>query len=174
MRVTIEMLTTRADMTGPMAATEPFEAFYRREFRAVVGLAYVLSGSRSGAEELAQDAFAAAYREWARVGGLDKPEAWVRRAVANRSVSRFRRLAAESRALARLGHPTQVTEMASESAHVWSEVRRLPHRQAQAIALRYLLDLPVADVADALGCSVETARTHLRRGRATLAERMER
>jgi DNA-directed RNA polymerase specialized sigma24 family protein len=34
-----------------------FEAFYRQELPSVIGLAYVLSGSRSGAEDLAQEAF---------------------------------------------------------------------------------------------------------------------
>ncbi len=32
---------------------ETFEAFYRREFRRVVAIAYALSGSRAGAEDLA-------------------------------------------------------------------------------------------------------------------------
>jgi RNA polymerase sigma-70 factor (ECF subfamily) len=158
----------------PQRTPEEFEAFYRREYRAVVGLAFVLSGSRTGAEELAQDAFAAAYRDWSRVGAYDKPGAWVRRVVSNRSVSRFRRLASEARALARIGAPTQVPEFTAETLDVWKAVRSLPKRQAQAIALHHLLDLPVAEVAATLECSVETVRTHLKRGRAALAERIER
>jgi len=155
-------------------ATEDFTAFYRREYRSVVGLAYVLSGSRSGAEELAQEAFAAAYREWGRVARLDSPEAWVRRVVSNRSVSRFRRATAETRAVLRLDDRRTVPEFSPETVDLWRAVRRLPRRQAQAIALRYLLDLPVEEVAAGLGCGVETARTHLKRARATLATEVER
>ena len=54
----------------------------------------------------------------------------------------------------------------------WDHVRRLPRRQAQAIALHYLEDRSVADVADILGCSVATAKVHLHRGRHALAERL--
>jgi hypothetical protein len=61
---------------------EPFDVFYRRELRPVVGLAYVLTGRRSAAEDLAQEAFVAAYRRWRDIGGYDDPGAWVRRVVA--------------------------------------------------------------------------------------------
>ena len=71
---------------------ETFEDFYVREFAAIVGLAYALSGSRSGAEDLAQEAFLAAHRTWDRVGGYEEPGAWVRRVVANLAVSAFRRV----------------------------------------------------------------------------------
>jgi DNA-directed RNA polymerase specialized sigma24 family protein len=77
-----------------------FEAFYRQELHSVIGLAYVLSGSRSGAEDLAQEAFLAALRHWSDVGRYEDPGGWVRRVVANRAVSSFRRRAAEARALA--------------------------------------------------------------------------
>ena len=50
-------------------APERFEDFYVREYSALVGLAYALSGSRSGAEDLAQEAFLAAYSDWDRIAG---------------------------------------------------------------------------------------------------------
>ncbi len=67
--------------------TDSFEDFFRREYRSVLGLAVALSGDRWAAEDLTQEAFAAAERKWARVGSLDRPQAWVRRIVANKSVS---------------------------------------------------------------------------------------
>ena len=57
----------------------------------MIGLAYALSGSRSAAEDIAQEAFLAAHNAWDRVSHYEKPEAWVRRVVANKSVSMFRR-----------------------------------------------------------------------------------
>lgn len=72
---------------------EHFERLYRREHRAIVGLAYVFSGSAPVAEELAHDAFLVALRDWERVRRLEDLSAWIRRVVANRSASRFRRLA---------------------------------------------------------------------------------
>lgn len=153
---------------------EPFESFYRREFRDVVGLAYALSGSRLGAEDLAQEAFIAAHQRWDRIGGYDKPGAWVRRVVANKAMSGFRRKAAEAKALARLaGQRRQpLPEMEPEDEEFWGMVRRLPHRQAQAIALFYVEDRPVAEIAEILECSPATAKVHLFRGRQSLGEKL--
>jgi len=153
---------------------EDFERFFRGEYRAVLGLAIVLSGSRSAGEELTQDAFLVMFREWERVGRLDNPGAWVRRIVANRSVSRFRRVTAETRALFRLNSQARrVGHMDLDAGlDVWREVRRLPRRQAQVVALTYLDDLPRRAVAEILDCGEETVKTHLERARRTLADRL--
>lgn len=158
----------REGMSRPATDINAFEAFYRREYRSVLGLAVVLSGSRSAGEEIAQDAFTVTYREWGRVGGLDNPGAWVRKVVANRSVSTFRRSMAEAKALLRVGRPDPAVP-AVEGLEVWDEVRKLPRRQAQVVALTYLNDLPRRAVAEILGCSEETVKTHLERAKRTLA-----
>ncbi len=150
-----------------------FDSFYRIEFEAVAGLAYALSGSRPAAEDLAQEAFLAAYRRWDEIGLYDNPGAWVRRAVANRSVSVIRRRVVEAKALPKLVRSDELLpELSPESSEVWREVRRLPKRQAQVVALYYLEDLALDDVGGILELSVETVRTHLRRARKTLARRL--
>ena len=83
------MARPRTVVRGNQAGS--FEDFFRREYRSVLGLAVALSGDRSAAEDLTQEAFTAAERKWGRIGSLDRPEAWVRRVVANKSVSRWRR-----------------------------------------------------------------------------------
>jgi RNA polymerase sigma-70 factor (ECF subfamily) len=156
-------------------ALEPFDRFYEREFRSVVGLAYALSGSRAASEDLAQEAFIAAHRNWDKVGGYEKPEAWVRRVVSNLSVSRFRKRATELRALTRLAgfrdESVLLPELPAEAQEFWSNVRKLPKRQAQAIALYYLEDRSVADIAEILECAPNTVKVHLHKGRQKLAER---
>jgi RNA polymerase sigma-70 factor, ECF subfamily len=146
-----------------------FEELYVREFGAIVALAYALSGSRTAAEDLAQEAFIAAHRNWETVADLDAPGAWVRRVVANMSVSAFRRGIAEAKALTRvaLGHQQVVPELSADDAEFWRAVRSLPRRQAQVIALRYLEDLPIAEIAQILGTSDGTVKKHLHDGRAT-------
>lgn len=157
-------------------ALEPFEQFYEREFRSVVGLAYALSGSRGASEDLAQEAFIAAHRNWDTVGGYDKPEAWVRRVVSNLSVSRFRKRANELKTLTRLAgfrdERATLPELPSEAEEFWSHVRRLPKRQAQAIALYYLEDRPVNEIAEILECAPNTVKVHLHKGRRKLADRL--
>jgi DNA-directed RNA polymerase specialized sigma24 family protein len=54
----------------------------------------------------------------------------------------------------------------------WTEVRRLPTRQAQALVLHYVEDMPVAEIAEVMGCATSTAKVHLHRGRRALAERL--
>ncbi len=153
---------------------ESFDRFYRRELSQVIGLAVVLSGSRTGAEDLAQEGFLAAYREWDRVSSLDDPGAWVRRVVANKAVSRFRRARSEVKALVRIGSPQFVVDqIPEESAYLWREVRRLPQRQAQAVALRYFDGRSISSIAEILECSENTVKTHLKRAKATLVSRIE-
>jgi RNA polymerase sigma-70 factor (ECF subfamily) len=151
-----------------------FEDFYAQEYAAVVGLAYALSGSRSGAEDLAQEAFFAAHRNWDRIGGYDQPGAWVRRVVANMSVSAFRRRAAEARALGRaaLGEHTVLPDLGAGDPDFWNAVRALPRRQAQVIALFYLEDRPIAEIAEILDMTPGTVKRHLYDGRRGLAQRL--
>ena len=160
--------------SGIVTLPERFEAFYQREFRAVVGLAYALSGSRWAAEDLAQEAFIAAHEKWDRIGEYESPGAWVRRVVANMAVSLYRKRASEARAMTRVALRRQepLPELEVEDAEFWAHVRALPKRQAQAIALHYLEDRPVTEVADILDCSPSTAKVHLHKGRRRLAERL--
>lgn len=156
-------------VTEDAARPSEFASFYRNEFRAVVGLAYVMSGSSIAAEDLAQEAFAAAFRNWERIRTYDQPAAWVRHVVANRARSRYRRLGAERRAVRRLaGREPRIHELPEQSGEVWAAVRRLPRQQAVAIALTYYADLSIEQIAAAMGCRQGTVKTHLKRGRAAL------
>jgi RNA polymerase sigma-70 factor (ECF subfamily) len=155
-------------------APEPFDDFYEREYLAVVGLAYALSGSRWGAEDLAQEAFLAAHRDWERVGAYEQPGAWVRRVVANLSVSAFRRRVAEAKALARLpfGQSASLPDLAAADPEFWAAIRALPRRQAQVVALYYLEDRSIAEVAEILDVTLGTVKRHLHNGRQALARRL--
>ena len=66
---------------GPMP--ERFEVFHLREYPKVVELLHGLLGSRLVAEELAQETFLVAYRDWDRISRLDNPRAWVRKVAIN-------------------------------------------------------------------------------------------
>ncbi len=60
-------------------------------------------------------------------------------------------------------------ESPAEVEEFWAEVRKLPRRQAQSVALYYLYDLSVAEIAQTLECSTGSVKVHLSRGRAALA-----
>jgi RNA polymerase sigma-70 factor (ECF subfamily) len=64
------------------------------------------------------------------------------------------------------------TELAPLDEDFWEQVRRLPRRQAQAISLHYIYDLQVSDIADTLGCSESSVKSHLVRGRTALSRHL--
>lgn len=151
-----------------------FEEFYDRSYRRVLAIAMASTGSWSDAEEIAQDAFADAHRRWTVVADYDDPIAFVCRAVLNRSTSRWRRKAREIKALTRLSQRPHV-DLADEpyDEEFWRAVAKLPAQQAKAVTLFYVADMPVADVADQLGCSEGATKSHLSRARAALRETLE-
>ena len=124
--------------------------------------------------DLAQEAFATAYRRWSEIAGYDDPLAWVRKVMINNAMSRGRRLRREVMALARIGgRPRPATpEIDSADRELWRIVSTLPKQQAAAIALHYVDDLSVDAIADLLGCSAGTVKTHLSRGRHALASQL--
>jgi len=152
-------------------ALENFDTYYAHDYRSLVGLAFVLAGNIHAAEDLAQDALAEAHKRWDVVSDYDDPGAWVRRVMVNKSTSRFRRLGSEARALTRVGNRRAEDVAPTErSTEVWAAVRSLPARQAQTVALYYWEDRSMAQIAEILGCTTETVKTHLKRGRAALGK----
>jgi RNA polymerase sigma-70 factor, ECF subfamily len=150
-----------------------FDAFARQQRQALVAFAWTLTGDVGAAEDVAQDALHATWEAWDRGEGLQHPEAWARQVVANRAADRVRRAGRERRALGRMGaHPDPATELPTTDHEFWDAVRALPERQAQAIALHYLEDRPVAEIAEILGCAPATVKVHLHRGRRALADRL--
>jgi RNA polymerase sigma-70 factor, ECF subfamily len=168
---------TRLQEARGERATGDFDDLYRGEYAALVRIAYGLTGSRAEAEELVQEAFVRCYRHWRRVSGYDRPGAWLRRVVLNLAASRGRRLAAEVRALSRLSglrsRSAPVAELSDAGEGFWAAVRRLPRRQAQAIALYYGDDLPVVEVAEVMTCAEGTVRALLHQARRALAAALE-
>jgi RNA polymerase sigma-70 factor, ECF subfamily len=151
-----------------------FDDFYRKEYRHVLGLAYVLTGNQWVAEDTAQEAFAAAFRVWRSIVAYDSPGAWVRRVTCNRAASVLRRRVREAKALMRLaGRMQTCIELAEDDEAFWQAVRRLPPRQAQAVALYYMEDYSVRDIAEVLDCSEGTVKTHLSRARDAVARQLQ-
>lgn len=64
--------------------------------------------------------------------------------------------------------PDAGVDAATEDHDLWTAVAMLPDKQRGAIALRYLGDLPYAQIAAALDCSEAAARQNVRAGLASL------
>ena len=148
------------------AALLDVEAAWRAHYASMVSLAALLCGSRRDAEDLVQDVFVSLHRARPDVRDL---ETYLRRAVVNRCRSQQRR-----EVLAR---------RRPEPASAWSDdlaidttlrrVRQLRPKQRTAVVLRFYGDLSMADVAQAMGCSPSTARSHVHRGLKALKEMLD-
>jgi RNA polymerase sigma factor (sigma-70 family) len=165
---------SRAEVAAPQRAVPGrrglvFDDFYAAELSRLVALARGLAPGHL-AEDVAQEAMLVAYRRWREVSELDRPDLWVRRTCANLAVSQFRRRMVELRATARLaGRRQPPIELSASGEEFWTAVRALPQRQAQAAALRFVYDMPIADIATTLGTSQGTVKQHLSRARHALA-----
>ena len=171
--MTISEAATTERQSETETVVESFDDFYRRHYRSVLGIVYTLSGSRSAAEELTQDAFVRAHHRWDVLAAHPNREAWIKRVAINLSRSWGRRRIVELRVLRRLRNERVIPRPMSEPTdHLWASVRGLPKQQAAAIALRYHDDLSIDEIAAVLECSPATVRVHLHRGRRTLATRL--
>jgi len=155
------------------AAQTEYEAFYVREFAAIAVVAGAVAADRSVGEDIAQEAMTKAHKDWARVSGLDKPGAWVRRVAINLAIGRKRRSITEAKALFRLGKPAvEAAETRRGDPSVWAAVDDLPPKQRAVIALHYLDDLSVAEIANILQISVSATTSNLHKARANLTDKL--
>lgn len=148
---------TARDETAPMRS---FAEFYAAEFERSVQLARALTGSWDVARDVTQDAFCGMHRKWL---GIKQPEAYLRRSIVNGSTSHHRRRLRDR------SRPALVLEPMELGAHELTDaLAALPSRQRAALVLRHHLDLPDADIADALGVKVGTVASLVHRGLASL------
>jgi RNA polymerase sigma-70 factor (ECF subfamily) len=147
--------------------TVGFEAFFAAHADQVVRALTAALGDRARAEDVAQEAFAAAYRKWPRVAAMERPVAWVYVVAMNRARRDLRRESAAP-ALPSVDLVRDPAEPAAARLAVLDGLARLAPRQRAAIVLRYLADLQVAEVASAMGCSVGTAKATLHAALANL------
>ena len=122
------------------------------------------------AQEIAQDAFIELHRQWRKVRSYDRPDLWVRRVAlrkAQREAARSRRRRHVERSLHAVD---SVDSVELPDPELRAALLQLPPMQRAAVALFYLEDRPMEEVADLLGCQSSTGFVHLHRARHRLAE----
>jgi RNA polymerase sigma-70 factor (ECF subfamily) len=157
--------------SGPGAAS--FDAFFRAEHRRLAALATALCGDRELGRDVAQEALTRAFRDWDRVGRLQQPGGWTRRVVVNLVRDHGRHLAVRDRRLPELARRIagdQATDGAAVDAEMWAAVAMLPERQRTAVALFYIGDRSISDVAQVMGVREGTVKTTLHQARAQLRQ----
>jgi RNA polymerase sigma-70 factor (sigma-E family) len=143
---------------------------YAGSFRRLVVQLYAVTGDLCEAQEVVQEAFVRALAAPRSFTELDNPESWLRRVAVNVARSRHRRRVTLDRLLRRAGPSPVVPDPSPEHLALMAAMRRLPMGQRHALALYYLADLPIDEVARSLDVSVGTVKSRLSRGRVALAE----
>lgn len=152
-----------------MPDIEGFDEFYRGSRQRLLGFVYVLTGDLAEAQDAVQEAYIRAWQRWSTVSGYDDPEAWVRVVASRVAVSRWRSLRSRARAYLRHGAVGSAPAPSTDTVAVVAALRRLPEEQRIAIALYYLVGMPVVEVARETNAPVGTVKARLARGRAALA-----
>ncbi|WP_433248401.1 SigE family RNA polymerase sigma factor [Streptosporangium sp. CA-135522] len=134
-----------------------FREFVSARSPALMRLAYLLTGGdQHAAEDLLQSALARTVTRWHSV---DAPEAYVRQAMYRQQVSWWRRrreAVIEQPPDRAVADGTHGVDLQIVMRHA---LARLTARQRAVLILRYYEDLPEAEVAGMLGCSVGTVRS---------------
>jgi RNA polymerase sigma-70 factor (sigma-E family) len=136
-----------------------FTDFVAGRTGALIRLAYVLTGDQHAAEDLLQTALTRAAARWRRIH--TSPEAYVRQIMYREQFSGWRRRA-RRRETVMADPPEQLMVPAAgpeARLDLQRALRALPAGKRAVLVLRYLEDLPEAQVADLLGCSVGTVRS---------------
>jgi RNA polymerase sigma-70 factor, ECF subfamily len=152
---------------------DDYEVIFRANFDRLVRAMTVVSGNQEAAADAVQSAFFKAHLRWARVREYDDPLAWIRRVAINELRDEARRFGVKRRGLARLrGELETVSAAPEEPRNDWLRVllAELPRQQRATIALYYIEELSMAEIAETLGISVGTVGFHLSRGRERLRD----
>jgi len=134
-------------------------------------LAYLLTGDRTAAEDLCQDALVKVVAGQRRVFSARHPKAYVRRIIVNCHLDRTRtqQLAAVPLDAATIvvgDHADQLTDQAD----TWRHICQLSTQLRTALVLRYYEDLDDAEIASIQGCARSTVRANISRGLAQLRQ----
>lgn len=150
-----------------------FEAVFETHYERLVRALTVVAGDRDLAADAVQDAFVKAHLRWNKISRYDDPSAWVRRVAINRLRDEHRRSRRKWRAVQRLGSHPAPTNEPPEIDDFGRLLRRLPRQQRLATALYYVEGLAVAEIADTLGLSEGTVKSHLHDARRRLRPILE-
>lgn len=149
-----------------------YDDFYRSTSQRLLGYCYALTGELGDAQDVAQETYVRAWRHWRAVAGHPAPEAWLRLTASRLATDRHRRLAGFRRAVTRTGPSAPVQPPSEDAVVLTAALRQIPADQRRALAMHYLLDLPVSEIALELDAPVGTVKSWLSRGRTALAAQL--
>lgn len=147
-----------------------FDEYVTDRLPGLLRLAGVLAGDRATGEDVVQEVLLRASKRWSKICVVGSPDAYVRRMVVNEYVSwrrKWGRLVPHADIVDERVTPDHA-EQHAERAELAQLLDRLPARQRAVIVLRYYEGMSDEAIADVLGCSNGTVRSHASRALAVL------
>lgn len=147
---------------------EQFAMFVRSCLPELMRFGVAISGNPHDAEDLVQTALEGTGRRWRHVRAGGEPTAYVKRAMVNAHISRWRRLRREVLGDADGHEPAPAAVLPLAERELWVALSLLPPRQRAVMVLRYYEDLPEAEIAAVLGCAPGTVKSQASKAMVTL------
>lgn len=144
-----------------------YERLCEDHYSDVVRVAFLITGDRQEALDIAQETFTRAFERWRQVAGMENQVGWLVRVASNQAISRQRRLTRRVRHEPSPGMETDGPDPALASA-----LRRLTPSQRAVVVLRYYLDLSIETTAETLGKRPGTVRALSAQGVARLRDEL--
>ena len=165
----IRLGETKIGRRGRSLRVGKFEDLYMAHGAEALRLAYLTTGDRVLAEDVAQEAFVRLLKRFGDLRNPDAFRAYLLRTVVNLTKSHFRKLKRE-RDFAQLeaGHRSQDPVDIGLQDTLWSALLQLPERQRTALVLRYCQDLSEQQAADVMQISLKALKSLVGRGLAKL------
>ncbi|MFD1148429.1 SigE family RNA polymerase sigma factor [Saccharothrix hoggarensis] len=148
--------------------TTSFEDFAAGQVTPLLRYATVLTGDPHLAQDVVQECLLRAQQRWSRIAAVDAPVAYVKRMVTNEYLSWRRRWKPQT-SLHGIDPPTpDPSALYDEREAMLQSIDKLPRKQKAAVVLRFYEGYDDAEIAETLGCSQVTVRSHISRALATL------
>ena len=153
---------------------DAFGELIRRHGSAVRGLLRRMGADPALADDLAQDAFLAAFQQISDFRGEGTFQAWVKRIAARLYVKRWRREAkGQAAALMAMEDGADAIEAQNDDRIDLDEaLRGLPRAERLCVSLCYGAGLSHAEAAEALNAPLGTVKSHVKRGLDKLRRRL--
>jgi DNA-directed RNA polymerase specialized sigma24 family protein len=164
--------TTGTSAVAPTAAGVSFEAWYPAIHPRLVAAMALSCGRPEDAADAADEALARALERWDVVSRMASPDGWTFQVAYNLLRRRGRRQVIEQRVLRRAGGGV-ATSVPAPAGEAWDAVKDLPRRQREVVVLRYIADLPEAEIAAVLGISRGTVSSTLADARRALGPMLD-
>ena len=148
------------------ASDAEIELFLEQHWNSLTRFVCSLSGDISNAEDLLQNALVSCYPKWNTIAP-GRHEAYIKVVIVREHIARWRKrrwreVLVETSIVEPLIEDHQNATAISDL--IWRAMRRLPIRQSTALTLRFAMDWPINEVAEAMRIPTGTVKSLCARG----------